>query len=540
MIKIEPYNSHSLALKSNPPKEEKQPLSTNQIVGYTLAGAAVMSGIVYGIVYHNKQAASKTEQAALNFIKEVFEKQMSEFPKDIDYRKQLLKALGMSEAELYKLRPVAGPEEYAAIVKEFSDNAIHYTPGKTLITDIKDGYNLEGVQAKTFRASMHMHTVHSDGKLTVKELLDKSAAYADEVFEANKNNPNAKAKHAPFTIAITDHDTLESCKEAIKIIYDNPEKYKNLRVVLGAEMTVENRMLGSELKSPVPIHMTTHGLNPYDTELNRLFNDKKQKRTELMKELIKKCSQAEPELKEKFSFAEAEKLYPSLKNKVTHINYSMKDYFQYKIIFSECFEKNSALQNELKNAGVNIDEITYNSFFEKYSDKIKRNYPEYYYKYYGALKNYISDVLKITPEEAEKKLMLTDSTKQRLKTVQDICMNELPKMELQPAFLDMEEAINLIKNQPYGYMTWAHPGCTGIGDCLKGSDSFKGMETIFRKFKEKGGDRALAAEIHYPYFGGLGKSNDWLNAIRYYAKSNNLYYSGGLDCHGKNIFYGNK
>lgn len=470
MLRVEPYNYNSVTFKNTELPQEKKSTNKTKTVTCTALGAAATSGALYYLICRKPKAIAKTEQVAVNSIKKIFEKQMAQFPDDIDYRKLLIKNSGLNETDLYKLRPITGPQEYKNIIKEFSDNAIHYTPGNKLITDFQDNYALSGINKKTFRASMHMHTIHSDGKLTVQEFLDKSVKYADEVAATQLR----EAKHAPFTVAITDHDTLEGCQEAVKIISQNPKKYKNLRVVLGTEMTVENRMLGANLKYPVPIHMTVLGLDPYNPELNRFFAEKKQHRADLMRKLIQKCSKIMPDLAKSFSFEEAEKLYPSLKNKVTQINYPMKDYLQKKI----------------------IDSGLYNN------DKQSLNH--------------------------------------KLQQVHNICMEELPKMDLSPAFVDMEDAINLIKKQPYGYMSWAHPGCTGIGSCLKDGNSYKGMETLFKLFKEKGGERALAAEIHYPYFGGLGSSTDWLNAIKYYAKANNLYYSGGLDTHGKNIFYSNK
>lgn len=467
---VEPYNYNRVTFKQSALKQEKKPTNKTKVVAYSAIGATIMAGVIYGIVHRNSRAITKSKETVVNSIKEVFEKQMAQFPEDIDYRKLLIKNTGLNQADWYKLRPIAGPQEYANIIKEFSDNATHYTSGNKLIADLQDNYVLSGIDTRTFRANMHMHTVHSDGKLTVQELLDKSAKYADEVAATSPQ----KAKHAPFTIAITDHDTLGGCKEAVKIISQNPEKYKNLRVVLGVEMTVENRMLGANLNAPVPIHMTVLGLDPYSPELNRFFNEKKQCRADLMRKIIQRCSKIMPEVSENFSFEEAEKLNTFLKNKLTHINFSMKDYLQKKIIDSGYYKNNPEVLGH------------------------------------------------------------------RLQQVHNICMDELPKMDLNPAFVDMEDAISLIKNQPYGYMSWAHPGCTGIGSYLKDGNSYKGMETIFKLFKEKGGERAFAAEIHYPYFGELGRSADWLNAIKYYAKTNNLYWSGGLDTHGKNIFYSRK
>ena len=63
---------------------------------------------------------------------------------------------------------------------------------------------------------------------------------------------------------------------------------------------------------------------------------------------------------------------------------------------------------------------------------------------------------------------------------------------------------------------------------------------MFKLFKANAGEKALAAEIHYPYFGDVATSGDWLEIMIKGAKNNELYSTGGLDSHGKSIFYSNK
>ncbi len=528
-MKVRPYSNSSFCFKSSNQKQNKVP-ETKQIAAYTVGCVALATGITYGLIRYNKVA-----------VKKLLEKQVQQFPNDINYRKQILKLAGLENVDVSSIRSIVGPQEYKGIISELSSDAVHYTPGQTLLTAGKDSYELDGVKAKTFRATLHMHTIHSDGKLSVEELLHKSAKYADKVAKKIKNENGAKAQNAPFTIAITDHDTLEGCKEAVRIIAKNPEKYKNLRVVLGSEMSVENKMLAQEQKSPISQHMLVHCINPFDSNLNKFFDEKKQYRADLMKKLIENASEALPKYSSKFIFEEAEHLYPSLKHKITHVNFSMKDYLQYKIIFNECFENNSILQEKLKNAKINISKIDYNSFLDKCADKEKNYNNEYYYRYYDALKNYVADLLKITPDEAGKKLELTNEIKQNLKKAERICMDELPQMNLASAYTDIETAISMIKSQPHGYMAIAHPALTDIGSYLKNSYKSKDlMFEIFKIFKEKGEDRALAAEIHYHYFDDLAKNPEWVNLMKNFAERNDLYCIGGLDTHGKNIFYSGK
>ena len=66
------------------------------------------------------------------------------------------------------------------------------------------------------------------------------------------------------------------------------------------------------------------------------------------------------------------------------------------------------------------------------------------------------------------------------------------------------------------------------------------MEELFKNFKRIGGDKALAVELNYPYYGDLGKDTAWLDKIKEFAKENDLLPAGGLDIHGESIFFSRK
>lgn len=529
------YNSNMTVPQNN----KKDFENTRKIIGYTVGAVAIGAAIWGTLAYKNKLNKNTIKNVA-NPITDIFKEQMKSFPEDITYRKSLIK--GVSEVNVENLRPIIGPQEYKSILTEFSDSAIHYTPGTTLNTAVKDGYELYGVQNRTFRASMHTHTVHSDGTMTVRELLDQSAKYADEVEQSLKNNPDAKAKHAPFTIAITDHDTVEGCKEAVRIISENPEKYKNLRVVLGCEMSVENRMLGDELKKPVEQHIVINAINPFDSELNQFLDKKKVERKKLAKEVITKCkdsiSEINPDLANSLSHEEAKTLFPSLKHGVINTDYSVQDYVTYKTLLSDCIQNNQEIIKEFRQAGVNTKKINSEEIFIKY---INTSAELGFNKYYGGLKKFTANTLGITEKEAEKKLIITDRTENVLNKTNEITRDAGSKMNLHPAYSDIEDVIKLVQKQDCGYMTIAHPACTNIGERLKyPENSNRAMSDIFRNFKEKGKYRALGVEIYYPYFGNLAKSEEWLNSMKRYTDENKLIPTGGLDSHGKNIFYSNK
>ena len=115
------------------------------------------------------------------------------YPKDVEYRKQLMTNAGKNPDEYYKLRSIIGLDEIKSILADFHSNEKAYSVG----------INNENIKNKTFRANLHIHTVASDGHLTTQELLDQAVVYANEVAQ------NPAFKQEPSIIAITDHDTTE-------------------------------------------------------------------------------------------------------------------------------------------------------------------------------------------------------------------------------------------------------------------------------------------------------------------------------------------
>jgi len=85
------------------------------------------------------------------------------------------------------------------------------------------------------KADLHMHTCHSDGRATVRELLD-----------AVRNRTDLDV------IAITDHDTLSGADEAREMASDYP-----FEIVAGEEIsTLNGHLIGLFLEEPVQPKMT--------------------------------------------------------------------------------------------------------------------------------------------------------------------------------------------------------------------------------------------------------------------------------------------
>lgn len=136
------------------------------------------------------------------------------YPKDINYKKALQQGLKNSfniDCPLKNLNSIAGPEEI-----------------QTIINNLKP-YQYE--VGENFRANFHIHTKTSDGKLTTIEFLEQCKDWANHIFKSKKNSDNLP----PFSAAITDHDRIAGVKEAIALISEEPDKFKNFKFISGCE-----------------------------------------------------------------------------------------------------------------------------------------------------------------------------------------------------------------------------------------------------------------------------------------------------------------
>lgn len=179
---------------------------------------------------------------------------------DKEYKKTLLTEMGYSQKDVSKLDSVVGEKELTKIIKMYNENATAYQ------IDDKEKGDRKVFNAMNHRANFHLHTVNSDGSMTIPELLNQAAKYANKV---KLNNPNEKY---PYIVAITDHNTTEGDKEALEILYKNPIKYKNVKVVLGIEIWSYIEQMESQ-SNRNSIHMLAWAINPYERDFQNMSRD---------------------------------------------------------------------------------------------------------------------------------------------------------------------------------------------------------------------------------------------------------------------------
>lgn len=236
---------------------ERKVFNKNNILLASGAGLVAFGAVTAGVIINRNKSLKNT---------------LNSFDKDFKNNiQQSLKQEGIN-VSIESLNSIVGPEEFSHLVKKFRTS--HFRVG--LQTSKKD-IPLEKFYANAikgnFRVSLHTHSNYSDGKATPEEFLECSRKYADKVAKLNK-----KDGLPPFTIALTDHDSIDGTKEIIKLIAKNPEKYKNLKFIAGCEYSVKDNGKHHDI--------TGLALNPFDKTLNDMLNNLKKSRKQTVQNFL--------------------------------------------------------------------------------------------------------------------------------------------------------------------------------------------------------------------------------------------------------------
>ncbi len=164
------------------------------------------------------------------------------FIKDRAYKETIITNSQNPNFTIDRMASILTPSEIKEFIRKNTNNPIIYSS-----------------KTKNFRANLHIHTLASDGYLSQQLLLNKAVSVA----QATGNT---------VYIAITDHNTTEGAKKIVELLQANPEKYKNVKVMLGIEVFSE--YINPNTYSPVSIHVLCWGIDPYDPELNSIFYKK--------------------------------------------------------------------------------------------------------------------------------------------------------------------------------------------------------------------------------------------------------------------------
>ncbi len=451
------------------------------------------------------------------------------YPKDIEYRKQLMANAGKSTDEYYKLRSIIGLDEIKSILADFHSNEEAYSVG----------VNNKNITNKTIRANLHIHTVASDGYLTTQELLDQAVVYANEVAQ------NPAFKKEPFIIAITDHDTTEGAKEAIEIIAKDPLKYKNLRVILGIEATTYNDIAVDITKQPTAIHTLIYGIDPNERTFNEFIKSTKQKKAQIISKMINQSNEIYKKMlnkKEDLFFTEqAQDFFTPLKKNILGIYNYVRRYVETKIILNEIVLKNPVLTEALtqNNLALSADKLM--TDMKKFYFLIDRNTlaswePEMTSKYLSSKTNIPVDKIKEIIKQGLKSEELTQFNHYLMKDLEQYKRTFNPKYDYMPTF---ETLYDSLKNQDGAAMGLAHP-LEQTKRIEEYKQKYDFLTDLYMNFRRKCREKAIFSEVYYqsyePKLNLFKQESQTKLLLDALSRIYNLFKSGSIDTHGRNIF----
>lgn len=451
------------------------------------------------------------------------------YPKDIEYRKNLLASSGKNPADYHKIRSIIGVEEIKTVMAEFNDDENFYSTG--------DDY--ENLADNKYRANLHMHTVASDGYLTTGELLDKAVVYANE---SAKKFPNRKE---PFIVAITDHDTTESAKEAIDIIFNDPLKYKNLRVVLGIEMTTYNNIAPHIVDSPTNTHILVYGINPYEYEFSNFVDSTKNKKHAVQEKMISSANELYKNFynteEDLFDLGEAQELYGPLRKDIIGIYGYMDAYVQTKAAIKKVILESPELVEILK------ENILPTDVEGLMREVIKQEYSRTHGNQARNMHKILPELLaEKTGEDIEKINQLLEEGLKRedsyrfgsflAKTMNEYKVTFKPKYDYLPGMKNLQ---NALENQDGVLVGIAHPLDT-VEKIKENAEKYEFLTDLYTQFKNTFEKKAVFSEAYYQSYSGetldLKNSEHMQQFIDQISDDLDLHKTGSYDTHRKNIF----
>ena len=522
----------------NEPKSDEVVLSNRKKALIGTAAAVLIGGAVWLINSLRgrgkvQNIVAVTPENTGDVLKTTFKKTMEAFPDDFAYIKNLAKHMGIKEGEEYKLNSVMGKSQLQKLLDEF-------TP-----VDFSIGKDFDGARNMTFRVNLHNHTTASDGKLTVEQFLEQARKYADRIAQNTQSDDKP-----PFTIAITDHDTLDGCRDALNILAADPEKYKNLKVVLGSEISVSN--CDSEIVSrPLNFELVGYCQNPYDEKLVKILDNIQQTRQKNVEQFLEKITDKFPEFN--LNIDEAKEFHANLRTMRTNgVLYLAGDYARFKIALTEYVKRiNEILPDDAEK--LSADKL-FKQFGENYYYRMdafgERNIPEYFQKH--GLKDYLIEKGLWTEENAQdfeqifktdlkdKEDFITQTVKESLPTLHDRKQYSINPEDIFEATTD-------------GFYGFAHPAIIDFASDnisparkkLCEEKMFVPHENlvyeIFNSLKQIGKEKFYASEINYQSY-PQNADKKWMDFMKTIADNPNLNlkYTGGIDAHKPSIFIKHK
>ncbi len=172
-----------------------------------------------------------------------------------------------------------------------------------------------------YLADLDYATNYSNGKENIIDILDKVAKFANKYYAE---------KQTPFIFAIADRDSIEGVQHAVRIIGENPEKFKNVKFVPAIKLsfahTAPKSQIGFENSE-----MLVYGINPFDDKLVAFVKELTSKRKGMVLNFIREVNTMYPEFSYNIlEFAEQNRLKFDSDYTVSNLYWRAREYAETK------------------------------------------------------------------------------------------------------------------------------------------------------------------------------------------------------------------
>ncbi len=438
---------------------------------------------------------------------------------DADYKKTLANEIKIENLSL--LDSVAGENELKFLLSKLDEQS--FSPGNRTDKNKIDTFDLSNIKKHKFCANLHVHTNASDGTAPVEELLEAALKIA---------NDNAVFDGSGFLLSVTDHDTVENAQKALQIVVSDKEKYKNLKLVLGVEISTTATEFLNQQKT-LDIHTLLYCINPFEKRLTDFLQKKMKLKYELALKTLDNLKNALSclldELNLSLTLGEAAKIHPMITKGQDEVSHPLKKYIFARTLFSFYVDNNNEILEILKNENIDNELLSYEKPVFKYKNMF--NNERYFYIYKDALEKYLNF---LTGNKYSFALpAIPDYIEQYLLKAKEICELSHPdKYRSLEAFSDFFQTLEFINTLEYGITSIAHPA--RINTNYVNSDNLTFYEEFWHRYKTAGKDRAFAYEKYYQSYSS-SKHYERLKAIDLSSQKFNFVYTGGIDSHGAGV-----
>ena len=438
---------------------------------------------------------------------------------DEDYKKTLAQELKISDLSL--LDSIVGENEFRFLLSKLDEQS--FSPGMRTDKSKIDTFDLSNLKNHKFCANLHVHTNASDGLADIEGILEAALKIADE---------NASNGGFGFVLGITDHDTVKNAQRALQIVSANKDKYKNLKLVLGVEISTVATEFSHQIKT-LDIHTLLYCINPFEKRLCDYLKNKMELKFELANKTLNALKEVLApllkDLKLSLTLEEAAKIHPMITKGQDEVSHPLKKYIFAGTLYAYYADNNPQIQAILQKEGVNKELLSYEKPVFKYKSMF--NNERYFYIYKEALEKYLNFItggkygitLPQIPENIEQYLL----------KAKEICECSHPQKGRKiEAFSEFSQTLKFINTLDYGLASIAHPARINTNYIDSPLDVF--FDEFWHMYKKYGEDRAYAYEKYYQSYSGK-KHFERIEAINPTAEKYNFAHTGGIDSHGYGV-----